>query len=78
MIQSNNKSIRSSALLTGAFLLASAVATEKLWHRGEAFSKGIGVASIVAAVAVLWFPELAPGLTNSSMATSLSGSRGAS
>ena len=42
--------------------LAAVVIVEKRWSRGEAFSRAVGVASIALAVAVIWIPELAPGL----------------
>lgn len=48
-------------------LLASVVATEKIWRWGAHFSRGVGVAALVAAVAVIWIPGLAPGLTNEPM-----------
>jgi predicted metal-binding membrane protein len=47
----------------GAMLaLAAVVVIEKLWSRGEAFSRAVGVAALALAVAVIWIPELAPGL----------------
>lgn len=49
------------------FLLAAVVATEKIWRWGERFSKGVGVAALIAALAVIWVPDLAPGLTNDRM-----------
>ncbi len=42
-------------------ILATVVITEKLWSRGEAFSRLVGVASLGLAVATIWIPELAPG-----------------
>ena len=48
-------------------LLAGVVATEKMWHWGERFSRAVGVAALVAAVLVIWVPDLAPGLTNEPM-----------
>ena len=42
--------------------LAAVVGIEKHWVRGEGFARGIGVAALIAAVAVIWVPELAPGL----------------
>jgi predicted metal-binding membrane protein len=45
-------------------VLASVVAAEKLWSHGAWMSRGIGTAALVAAVAVIWVPGLAPGLTN--------------
>ena len=49
--------------------LASLVAVEKLWPRGELFSRVIGAGAIVAAAAVIWLPGLAPGLTGSADTT---------
>jgi predicted metal-binding membrane protein len=48
--------------------LAGVIAVEKLWDQGERFSKGIGVASLGLAAAVIFVPELAPGLTGGAMA----------
>ena len=42
-------------------ILATVVLTEKLWTRGEAFSRLVGAASLGLAVATIWIPELAPG-----------------
>jgi predicted metal-binding membrane protein len=42
-------------------ILATVVIIEKLWSRGEAFSRIVGVVSIGLAVATIWFPGLAPG-----------------
>ena len=42
--------------------LAAVVAIEKYWVRGEGFARGIGIAALIAAVTVIWVPELAPGL----------------
>ncbi len=42
-------------------VLAAVVLTEKLWSRGEAFSRLVGVACLVLAVATIWYPGLAPG-----------------
>jgi predicted metal-binding membrane protein len=43
-------------------VLAVVVLVEKLWVRGEDFSRAVGVVSLALAVAVIWIPELAPGL----------------
>lgn len=48
-------------------LLAGVIAIEKTWRWGEHFSRAVGVAALVAAVAVIWEPGLAPGLTNDPM-----------
>ena len=42
-------------------ILATVVLTEKLWTRGEAFSRLMGVVSLGLAVATIWLPGLAPG-----------------
>ncbi len=41
--------------------LASVVALEKQWSHGEKLAKAAGVISLALAVAVVFFPELAPG-----------------
>ena len=46
-------------------IVATVVITEKLWSRGEAFSRLVGVACLVLAVATIWIPELAPGFMTS-------------
>jgi predicted metal-binding membrane protein len=47
--------------------LAAVVAIEKYWVRGEWFARAVGVTALVCAVAVVWVPELAPGLDGSGM-----------
>jgi predicted metal-binding membrane protein len=42
-------------------VLAAVVLTEKLWSKGESFSRLVGVASLGLAVATIWMPGLAPG-----------------
>ena len=42
-------------------ILATVVITEKLWSKGEAFSRVVGVVCLALAVATIWIPELAPG-----------------
>ncbi len=42
-------------------ILAAIVLVEKLWSRGEDFSRLVGVASLALAVATIWIPDLAPG-----------------
>ena len=42
-------------------ILATVVLTEKLWSRGEAFSRHVGVVCLALAVATIWVPALAPG-----------------
>ena len=43
-------------------VLAIVVLIEKRWSNGVAFSRAVGVAALVCAVAVVWVPELAPGV----------------
>jgi predicted metal-binding membrane protein len=42
-------------------ILAAVVITEKLWSRGEAFARVVGVACLCLAIATIWIPGLAPG-----------------
>ncbi len=42
-------------------ILAAVVLTEKLWSRGEAFARLVGVACLGLAIATIRIPELAPG-----------------
>jgi predicted metal-binding membrane protein len=42
--------------------LAVVIAVEKMWRHGEWFAKAIGAGAIVYAVALVFVPELAPGL----------------
>jgi hypothetical protein len=44
--------------------LAAVIAIEKVWRWGVHFSRAVGVAALAAALAVIWEPGLAPGLTN--------------
>ena len=48
-------------------VLAVIVAAEKLLPHGDRFSKATGLGLIAMAVAVVWFPDMAPGLTSDSM-----------
>jgi predicted metal-binding membrane protein len=43
-------------------VLAGAVLAEKTWARGLGFSRAVGVAALVLAIAVVFVPGLAPGL----------------
>jgi predicted metal-binding membrane protein len=45
--------------------LTAVITTEKLAPAGHLVARAVGVASIALAVAVFWFPSLAPGLTGS-------------
>jgi predicted metal-binding membrane protein len=42
--------------------LAAVVLVEKLWRHGPLFAKIVGVVALGLAVAVIWMPDLAPGL----------------
>jgi predicted metal-binding membrane protein len=44
-------------------VLAVVVVVEKLWSRGEVFSRIVGIASLALAVATLWFPALTAGFS---------------
>jgi predicted metal-binding membrane protein len=46
-------------------ILATVVITEKLWSRGEAFARLVGVACLGLAIATIWLPDLAPGFMTS-------------
>ncbi len=46
-------------------ILATVVITEKLWSKGEAFSRLVGVACVALAVATIWIPGLAPAFMTS-------------
>ncbi|MFF3910405.1 DUF2182 domain-containing protein [Streptomyces sp. NPDC001848] len=50
--------------------LAAILTTEKLAPAGPWVAKGVGIASIALAVAVVWVPELAPALVGSRMRAS--------
>jgi predicted metal-binding membrane protein len=43
-------------------VLAGAVLTEKTWAGGARFSRALGIAALVLAIAVIFEPGLAPGL----------------
>jgi predicted metal-binding membrane protein len=47
--------------------LAGVIAIEKQWKHGERFAQAAGVACLVLAVAVIFFPDLAPGLNGDVM-----------
>jgi predicted metal-binding membrane protein len=48
-------------------VLAGVIAIEKQWRHGERFAQAAGVACLVLAVAVIFFPDLAPGLNGDVM-----------
>ena len=52
--------------LAAMVVLAAVVLAEKLWGHGELLARVVGVVALVLAVAVIWVPELAPGLHGSS------------
>lgn len=41
--------------------VSAVVVTEKLWSRGQTFSRLVGIAALALAVATIWLPDLAPG-----------------
>lgn len=48
--------------IAAMIVLAIIIAVEKIWRHGEVFARVIGVGSILYAVALIFVPELAPGL----------------
>lgn len=48
--------------LVAMVALAAVVLAEKLWVHGEALARVVGVAALVLAGLVPWFPALTPGL----------------
>lgn len=46
-------------------ILMLVVAVEKVWGENNAFPRFVGVACFALALAVLWFPQLAPGMVPS-------------
>jgi predicted metal-binding membrane protein len=55
-------------------VLAAVVLAEKLWVHGELLARAVGVAALALAVAVIWVPELAPGLHGTSQMMGMAGS----
>jgi predicted metal-binding membrane protein len=55
-------------------VLAAVVLAEKLWAHGEAVARVAGIVALVLAVAVIWFPALAPGLSGSDTMSDMTGS----
>lgn len=49
--------------------LAVVIAVEKVWRHGERFARVIGVAALVYAAALVFMPELAPGLDPGAVST---------
>ncbi|MFF7472524.1 DUF2182 domain-containing protein [Streptomyces sp. NPDC008092] len=49
-------------------VLAAVITAEKLTPAGYLVARAVGIASLALAVAVFWFPGLAPGLTGGGMA----------
>jgi predicted metal-binding membrane protein len=60
--------------LAAMVVLAAVVLAEKLWVRGERLARAVGVAALALAVAVIWVPELAPGLHGTSQMMGMAGS----
>ena len=54
-------------------VLAGVVILEKRWSKGVAFSRAVGLGALVLAVAVIWVPELAPGLHGAGAAPMIMG-----
>jgi len=48
-------------------VLAAVISVEKQWKHGESFARVTGVVALALAVAVIFFPELAPGLRGDEM-----------
>jgi predicted metal-binding membrane protein len=55
-------------------VLAVVVLAEKLWVHGEVLARVVGVAALALAVAVIWFPVLAPALHGTHQMMSVAGS----
>lgn len=53
--------------------LAAVIAIEKVWRRGEAFARAVGVACLLFAVALIFEPGLAPGLDPGSVMSDMGG-----
>jgi hypothetical protein len=51
--------------------LAAVIGLKKMWRRGELLSRVVGVVFLVLAVAVLFFPGLAPGVQAAPMMTGM-------
>jgi len=47
--------------------LAVIIGVEKVWRHGEQFARAVGVAALMCAVALVFVPELAPGLDSGSL-----------
>jgi predicted metal-binding membrane protein len=60
--------------LAAMVVLAAIVLAEKLWVQGELLARAVGVAALALAVAVIWVPELAPGLHGTSQMMGMAGS----
>lgn len=53
--------------IVAMIVLATVVALEKQWSHGETVAKAVGVVALLLAIAVLFRPELAPGLVFTTM-----------
>jgi predicted metal-binding membrane protein len=60
--------------LAAMVVLAAVVLAEKVWVHGELLARVVGVAALALAVAVIWVPELAPGLHGPSQMMDMAGS----
>jgi predicted metal-binding membrane protein len=60
--------------LAAMVVLAAVVLAEKLWIHGELLARVVGVAALALAVAVIWVPELAPGLHGTGQMMDMAGS----
>jgi predicted metal-binding membrane protein len=60
--------------LAAMVVLAAVVLAEKLWVHGELLARVVGVAALALAVAVIWVPELVPGLHGTSQMMKMAGS----
>ena len=56
--------------------LAIVVLVEKTWRHGERFARATGVVALILAAAVVWVPELAPGLRAAPALMRMSGGGG--
>jgi predicted metal-binding membrane protein len=60
--------------LAAMVVLAAVVLVEKLWVHGELLARIVGIAALALAVAVIFLPELAPGLHGTSQMMDMAGS----
>jgi predicted metal-binding membrane protein len=60
--------------LAAMVVLAAVVLAEKPWGHGELLARVVGIAALALATAVIWVPELAPGLHGTSQMMGMAGS----